>query len=97
MQFFPLGQYILMAGSNRECVLYTKEGIRLDTIGAQESWVWCAAPRPDSNYVVSGLCPCHPEPSPAPGPAVVGQTTLPAYWACETKICPFHTLSGILW
>ena len=55
MQFFPLGQYILMGGSNRECVLYTKEGIKLDTIGTQESWVWCAAPRPDSNYVVRAL------------------------------------------
>ena len=54
MQFFPMGQYILMGGSNRECVLYTKEGIKLELIGAQESWVWCAAPRPDSNYVVSG-------------------------------------------
>ncbi|XP_037078773.1 LOW QUALITY PROTEIN: intraflagellar transport protein 122 homolog [Pollicipes pollicipes] len=54
MQFFPLGQYILMGGSNRECTLFTKEGIRLETISAQESWVWCAAPRPDSNYVACG-------------------------------------------
>ena len=36
-----------------QCSLYTREGVRLTTIGEQQSWVWCCKVRPDSNFVVS--------------------------------------------
>ena len=44
-----------MGGSNRECCLHTKEGVKLGVIGDHSSWVWCAAVKPDSNFVVSEL------------------------------------------
>ena len=42
-----------MGGSNKSCLLYTREGVKLGTVGEQSSWVWCCAARPDSNFVVS--------------------------------------------
>ena len=43
----------MVGGANKQCNLHTKEGVKLGTIGEQQSWVWAAAVRPDSNYVVS--------------------------------------------
>ena len=38
----------------KACVLYTKEGVRLGTVGEQQSWVWCCAAKPDSNFIALG-------------------------------------------
>lgn len=38
----------------RKVSLYTKEGVKLVTIGEREDWVWCAAARPKQNYVAVG-------------------------------------------
>ncbi|CAG0883204.1 unnamed protein product [Darwinula stevensoni] len=54
LSFFPHGEYILVGGSNKGCLLYTKEGIKLGAIGEQQSWVWCAKAKPDSNFVLVG-------------------------------------------
>ena len=40
--------------SFKACVLYTKEGVRLGTVGEQQSWVWCCAAKPDSNFIALG-------------------------------------------
>lgn len=43
-----------MGGSNKSCILMTRDGIKLGTVGEeQSSWVWCCAARPDSSFVVS--------------------------------------------
>ena len=43
----------MVGGANKQCNLHTKEGVKLGTIGDQQSWVWAATVRPDSNFVVS--------------------------------------------
>jgi hypothetical protein len=44
---------MLITGSDRQCGLYTKEGVKLGTVAEKESWVLCAKNKPDSNFVVS--------------------------------------------
>jgi len=39
------GEYLMIGGSNKACLLYTKEGVKLGTVGEQNSWVWCCAAR----------------------------------------------------
>jgi hypothetical protein len=45
-------EYLLMGGANRECVLYSNEGIRLATICVQEGWIWSCAVKSDGSAVV---------------------------------------------
>ena len=52
LSWFSKGEYIVVGGSDKECALHTKEGVKLGTIGEQSSWVWCSQVRPDSNFVV---------------------------------------------
>lgn len=53
--WFSKGEYVVVGGSNKQCCLHTREGVKLGVIGEQESWVWCAAVKPDSNYVVINI------------------------------------------
>ena len=46
------GEYLLISGSNKECNLYTNEGIKLQTIAQKESWILCAKQKPNSNFIV---------------------------------------------
>lgn len=56
VKYFPKGEYILICGTNKACALYTKDGIRLSTVGdQQDSWVWCTAVHPNMNYVVCNI------------------------------------------
>ena len=45
---------IFYLSNSKACVLYTKEGVRLGTVGEQQSWVWCCAAKPDSNFIALG-------------------------------------------
>ncbi|XP_040577415.1 intraflagellar transport protein 122 homolog [Lepeophtheirus salmonis] len=54
VEYFSKGEFLMIGGSNKSCLLYTKEGIKLGTIGEQNSWVWTVASRPDSNFVALG-------------------------------------------
>ncbi|XP_005000652.1 intraflagellar transport protein 122 homolog isoform X5 [Cavia porcellus] len=54
ISYFSKGEYILLGGSDRQVSLFTKDGVRLGTIGEQNSWVWTCREKPDSNYVVTG-------------------------------------------
>eukprot|EP01135_Chromosphaera_perkinsii_P010267 Nk52_evm9s2085 gene=Nk52_evmTU9s2085 len=49
--FFPSGDFIVVAGSNKQVQLYTKEGVKLGTVAKCESWVWCARVKPGQNCV----------------------------------------------
>ncbi|KAG7202395.1 hypothetical protein KM043_018711, partial [Ampulex compressa] len=52
---FPEGQYILVSGSNKQCLLMTHDGIQLATIGSPfPSWVWSCAVHPASSHVALG-------------------------------------------
>lgn len=55
IQYFPNGHYILMAGSNKQCILLSSDGIQLATIGDTfTSWAWSCAIHPESNHVAIG-------------------------------------------
>nr|XP_009938271.1 PREDICTED: intraflagellar transport protein 122 homolog isoform X2 [Opisthocomus hoazin]XP_009938272.1 PREDICTED: intraflagellar transport protein 122 homolog isoform X2 [Opisthocomus hoazin] len=54
VSYFTKGEYILLGGSDKQVSLFTKDGVRLGTIGEQSSWVWTCKVKPDSNYVVMG-------------------------------------------
>uniref|UniRef100_A0A4X2L4L1 Intraflagellar transport protein 122 homolog n=1 Tax=Vombatus ursinus TaxID=29139 RepID=A0A4X2L4L1_VOMUR len=54
ISYFTKGEYILLGGSDKQVSLFTKDGVRLGTIGDQNSWVWTCKVKPDSNYVVIG-------------------------------------------
>ncbi|NXP55086.1 IF122 protein, partial [Heliornis fulica] len=54
VSYFTKGEYILLGGSDKQVSLFTKDGVRLGTIGEQSSWVWTCRVKPDSNYVVIG-------------------------------------------
>ncbi|XP_060691773.1 intraflagellar transport protein 122 homolog [Hemiscyllium ocellatum] len=54
VSYFSKGEYIVMGGSDKQVSLYTKDGVRLGSIGEQQSWVWTCRVKPDSNYVVVG-------------------------------------------
>ncbi|XP_037539762.1 intraflagellar transport protein 122 homolog [Nematolebias whitei] len=54
ISYFSKGEYIVMGGSDRQASLYTKDGVRLGSIGEQSNWVWTCRVKPDSNYVVVG-------------------------------------------
>lgn len=54
LRYFPQGSYLLVAGLNKACTMYTKDGIMLGMIGEeQKAWVWCCEAHPSGNYVVS--------------------------------------------
>ncbi|KAL0279839.1 UNVERIFIED_CONTAM: hypothetical protein PYX00_001315 [Menopon gallinae] len=53
--YFNNGEYMIVAGTGKVCSLLAKDGIWLGNIGEQQkSWVWCCAPKPNSNYVAIG-------------------------------------------
>ncbi|XP_070766457.1 intraflagellar transport protein 122 homolog isoform X7 [Enoplosus armatus] len=54
VSYFSKGEYIVMGGSDKQASLYTKDGVRLGTIGEQNTWVWTCRVKPDSNFVVLG-------------------------------------------
>ncbi|NXR49993.1 IF122 protein, partial [Hippolais icterina] len=54
LSYFTKGEYLLLGGSDRQVSLFTKDGVRLGTVGEQSSWVWTCKVKPDSNYVVIG-------------------------------------------
>ncbi|XP_052534601.1 intraflagellar transport protein 122 homolog isoform X4 [Tympanuchus pallidicinctus] len=54
VSYFTKGEYILLGGSDKQVSLFTKDGVRLGTIGEQSSWVWTCKAKPDSNYVAVG-------------------------------------------
>uniref|UniRef100_A0A8C6TMT4 Intraflagellar transport protein 122 homolog n=1 Tax=Neogobius melanostomus TaxID=47308 RepID=A0A8C6TMT4_9GOBI len=54
VSYFSKGEYIVMGGSDKQASLYTKDGVRLGSIGEQNSWVWTCGVRPESNFVVLG-------------------------------------------
>jgi hypothetical protein len=42
-----------VSGSGGNCVLLTRDGIKLGPIGQQDTWVWGVAAKPESSFVVT--------------------------------------------
>ena len=52
--YFPNGQYLVVSGSNKQCLLLSHDGIQLATIGTSfSSWTWSCTIHPESTHVVS--------------------------------------------
>ncbi|KAL2300007.1 hypothetical protein Nmel_012863, partial [Mimus melanotis] len=54
ISYFTKGEYLLLGGSDKQVSLFTRDGVRLGTVGEQSSWVWTCKVKPDSNYVAVG-------------------------------------------
>jgi intraflagellar transport protein 122 len=48
------GEYLVLGGSDHKATLWTKEGVRLNTVSEQKDWVWAVAPRPKTNDIAVG-------------------------------------------
>jgi intraflagellar transport protein 122 len=52
--FYPTGEYMVIAGSDKKLTLWNKEGVLLGTIGEMKDWVWSVAVNPISKTVFAG-------------------------------------------
>ncbi|KAJ8666894.1 hypothetical protein QAD02_008556 [Eretmocerus hayati] len=53
--YFPNGQYIIVCGSNKQCLLLSPEGSGLAMIGSTfSSWTWSCSVHPDSSHIAVG-------------------------------------------
>eukprot|EP00940_MAST-03C_sp_MAST-3C-sp2_P003415 g3415.t1 len=54
LHYFESGEYLVVGGSNKKVNLMTGEGVLLNTVSEEESWIWSAPPHPRQNSVVFG-------------------------------------------
>ncbi|CAI9719013.1 transport 122 homolog isoform X1 [Octopus vulgaris] len=55
IKWFHNGEYIICGGSDKQCSLYSKVGLKLDAIGNEEtSWLTCCAVQVNSENIVTG-------------------------------------------
>jgi len=52
VSWFTKGEFVLAGGSNKQCNIYSRDGVQLGVVGDLPSWVWSAEVRPDANCVV---------------------------------------------
>ena len=52
--FYPSGEYMVLAGSDRKVTLWNKEGIKLGLIGETKDWVWQTAVNPGTKTLFAG-------------------------------------------
>lgn len=50
----PETEYLIATGSNRQCTIYTNEGVKLNTLCEKDSWILCAKQKPGSNFLAVG-------------------------------------------
>jgi intraflagellar transport protein 122 len=53
VSWFLKGDFVMVGGSDSKCGVYTKDGVRIGTIGEMPSWVWSAKQKPKDQAVVS--------------------------------------------
>ena len=54
MSFFPKGDYMAMAGSDRKITLWNREGVLLGTVGELDDWVWSVSVNPANRAIFAG-------------------------------------------
>ena len=52
VSWFSKGEFVLAGGSNKQCNIYSRDGVQLGVVGELPSWVFSAEVRPDANCVV---------------------------------------------
>lgn len=55
LRFFEDGESLVIAGCNKQLQLFTREGIRVGTLGEpHDSWIWSASPHPHGTAIAVG-------------------------------------------
>ena len=53
VSYFSNGDLLLISGSNKEVILYTRDGIKVGNACVASSWIWAAKVSSDGKHVVS--------------------------------------------
>ncbi|CAJ0928653.1 unnamed protein product, partial [Mesorhabditis belari] len=53
-EYFNGGQFLVVGGSNKHVLLYTRMGINLGIVSQMDTWVWSVTVKPNSNTIVAG-------------------------------------------
>jgi len=54
IEFFPGGEYMVIAGSDKKVTLWNKEGVQLGTIGEMTDWIWSVSVDPTTKSIFAG-------------------------------------------
>ena len=54
LSYFSNGEFILISGSNKELLLYSREGVKLSSITVEDSWIWSAGGHPELQQTAVG-------------------------------------------
>lgn len=55
ISFFMDGEFLVVAGVNKQLQLFTRDGIKLGPLGEQhDSWIWSAAVHPNGSAIAVG-------------------------------------------
>lgn len=55
LSFFADGEFLVVAGVNKQLQLFTRDGIKLGPLGEQhDSWIWSAAIHPNGSAIAVG-------------------------------------------
>lgn len=55
LKFFNDGESLVVSGCNKQLQLFTRDGIRVGTLGEpHESWIWSASPHPHGTAIAVG-------------------------------------------
>ena len=53
VHFFSKGEYLLVGGSNKQALMYSKEGVLISSLCELSSWIWSCKPNPSGTHIVS--------------------------------------------
>ena len=54
ISFYPTGEYMVMAGSDKKITLWNKEGVLLGTVGEMKEWIWSVSVNPNNKNIFAG-------------------------------------------
>ncbi|CAB3406016.1 unnamed protein product [Caenorhabditis bovis] len=54
MEYFNNGQFLLVGGSNKQLMMYTRFGVPLGVVAIMDTWIWSVRSKPNSTSVVIG-------------------------------------------
>lgn len=54
ISFYPTGEYMVIAGSDKKITLWNKDGILLGVVGELKDWVWGTSINPVNKAIFAG-------------------------------------------
>jgi intraflagellar transport protein 122 len=52
--FYPKGDYMVMAGSDKKITLWNRDAVNLGKVGEMKDWIWSTALNPVNRSIFSG-------------------------------------------